>query len=201
MVEAESGRRELTDQVISINRVTKVVKGGKNLSFSALVVVGDKQGRVGYGMGKAKEVPVAIRKGIDKAKRALVEIPMSGSTIPHAVMGTFGSGRVMLKPAQEGTGVIAGGTVRAVMESAGIKDVVTKSLGSANPSNIVKATFQGLLQLRSPAQVAKTRGIAIEDLYWPKAKPFESNISAAASVVRSVKRKSFGAWGSKSSTR
>ena len=144
--------------------MTKVVKGGKNLSFSALVIVGDQQGRVGYGMGKAKEVPAAIRKGIDKAKKTLVEIPMSGSTIPHAVMGTFGSGRVMLKPAQEGTGVIAGGAVRAVMEKAGIKDVVTKSLGSANPSNIVKATFQGLLQLRSPEQVAKTRGIAIEDL-------------------------------------
>ncbi len=164
MVEKEKARGEVTDQVISINRVTKVVKGGKNLSFSALVVVGDQQGRVGYGMGKAKEVPAAIRKGIDKAKRTLVEIPMSGSTIPHAVMGTFGAGLVMLKPAQEGTGVIAGGAVRAVMEKAGIKDVVTKSLGSANPSNIVKATFQGLLQLRSPAQVAKTRGIAIEDL-------------------------------------
>ena len=164
MAETETARGEVTDQVISINRVTKVVKGGKNLSFSALVVVGDQQGRVGYGMGKAKEVPAAIRKGIDKAKRTLVEIPMSGSTIPHAVMGTFGSGLVMLKPAQEGTGVIAGGAVRAVMEKAGIKDVVTKSLGSANPSNIVKATFQGLLQLRSPDQVAKTRGIAIEDL-------------------------------------
>ena len=164
MVETEKIRGEVTDQVISINRVTKVVKGGKNLSFSALVVVGDQQGRVGYGMGKAKEVPAAIRKGIDKAKRTLVEIPMSGSTIPHAVMGTFGAGLVMLKPAPEGTGVIAGGAVRAVMEKAGIKDVVTKSLGSANPSNIVKATFQGLLQLRSPEQVAKTRGIAIEDL-------------------------------------
>ncbi len=164
MVETESTSREIKDQVISINRVTKVVKGGKNLSFSALVVVGDRQGRVGYGMGKAKEVPAAIKKGVDKAKRAMIEVPMSGSTVPHAVMGRFGSGRVMIKPAQEGTGVIAGGPVRAVMESAGIKDVVTKSLGSANPSNIVKAVFQGLLQLRTPAEVAKNRGISVEDL-------------------------------------
>ena len=156
--------QELTDQVISINRVTKVVKGGKNLSFSALVVVGDQQGRVGYGMGKAKEVPAAIRKGIDKAKKSLIQIPMSGSTIPHAAVGVFGAGRVVLKPAQEGTGVIAGGPVRAVMESAGIKDVVTKSLGTANPGNVVKATFQGLLQLRSREQVARTRGISAEDL-------------------------------------
>jgi len=164
MVETESTTREIKDQVISINRVTKVVKGGKNLSFSALVVVGDRQGRVGYGMGKAKEVPAAIKKGVDKAKREMIEVPMSGSTVPHAVMGTFGSGMVMIKPAQEGTGVIAGGPVRAVMESAGIKDVVTKSLGSANPSNIVKAVFQGLLQLRTPAEVAKNRGISVEDL-------------------------------------
>ena len=164
MVETESTAREIKDQVIAINRVTKVVKGGKNLSFSALVVVGDRQGRVGYGMGKAKEVPAAIKKGVDKAKRDMIEVPMSGSTVPHAVMGTFGSGMVMIKPAQEGTGVIAGGPVRAVMESAGIKDVVTKSLGSANPSNIVKAVFQGLLQLRTPAEVAKNRGISVEDL-------------------------------------
>ena len=164
MVETEGASREIKDQVISINRVTKVVKGGKNLSFSVLVVVGDRQGRVGYGMGKAKEVPAAIKKGVDKAKRDMIEVPMSGSTVPHAVMGTFGSGRVMIKPAQEGTGVIAGGAVRAIMESAGIRDVVTKSLGSANPGNIVKAVFQGLLQLRSPAEVAKNRGIPVEDL-------------------------------------
>jgi len=164
MVETESTTREIKDQVIAINRVTKVVKGGKNLSFSALVVVGDRHGRVGYGMGKAKEVPAAIKKGVDKAKRDMIQVPMSGSTVPHAVMGTFGAGMVMIKPAQEGTGVIAGGPVRAVMESAGIKDVVTKSLGSANPSNIVKAVFQGLLQLRTPAEVAKNRGISVEDL-------------------------------------
>ena len=155
---------ELVDQVVSINRVTKVVKGGKNLSFSALVVVGDQQGRVGYGMGKAKEVPSAIRKGIEKARRNMIEVPMKGATIPHGVLGIFGSGHVVLKPAQEGTGVIAGGPVRAVMESAGIRDVVTKSLGSANPHNVIKATFQGLLQLRSPEQVAKTRGISVQEL-------------------------------------
>jgi len=164
MVETESTAREIKDHVIAIKRVTKVVKGGKNLSFSALVVVGDRHGRVGYGMGKAKEVPAAIKKGVDKAKRDMIQVPMTGSTVPHAVMGTFGAGMVMIKPAQEGTGVIAGGAVRAVMESAGIKDVVTKSLGSANPSNIVKAVFQGLLQLRTPAEVAKNRGISVEDL-------------------------------------
>ncbi len=162
MVDKTQG--ELVDQVVSINRVTKVVKGGKNLSFSALVVVGDQQGRVGYGMGKAKEVPSAIRKGIEKARRTLVEVPMKGTTIPHGVLGVFGSGQVVLKPAQEGTGVIAGGPVRAVMEAAGIRDVVTKSLGTANPHNVIKATFQGLLQLRTPEQVAKIRGIAVQEL-------------------------------------
>ena len=155
---------EIVDQVVSINRVTKVVKGGKNLSFSALVVVGDQQGRVGYGMGKAKEVPSAIRKGIENARREMVQVPMKNTTIPHEVLGVFGSGRVVIKPAKEGTGVIAGGPVRAVMESAGIRDVVTKSLGSANPHNVVKATFEGLLQLRSAEQVAKTRGIKVQEL-------------------------------------
>lgn len=160
----ETTEIELKDQVVAINRVTKVVKGGKNLSFSALVVVGDQNGKVGYGLGKAKEVPAAIRKGIEKAKKTMVQIPLAGATIPHAVLGCFGSGRVVLKPAAEGTGVIAGGAVRAVMESAGIRDVVTKSIGSANPHNVIKATFDGLRQLRSPQQVAQARGLSLEEL-------------------------------------
>ena len=153
---------EFFEQVIDINRVTKVVKGGKNFSFTALVVIGDGSGRVGYGSGKAKEVPSAIRKGVEIAKKNLCRIPMKGTTIPHEALGRFGASQVLLKPASEGTGVIAGGAVRAVVESAGYQDILTKSLGSKNPQNVVKATMDALLQLRNEKTVMKQRGLTVE---------------------------------------
>ena len=164
MERIDPNAQELKDQVVSINRVTKVVKGGKNLSFSALVVVGDQNGIVGYGMGKAKEVPQAIKKGVEQARKNLMRVPLKGRTIPHASLGRYGAGMVMLKPASEGTGVIAGGPVRAVMQSAGIANILTKSLGSTNPHNVVKATFDALKRLREPADVAHMRGKQVEDI-------------------------------------
>jgi small subunit ribosomal protein S5 len=155
----------LKDQVVAINRVTKVVKGGKNLSFSALVVVGDPDQKiVGYGSGKAKEVPSAIRKGIEAAKKNLVKIHTLPTTIPHQVLGRYGSGMVLLKPAREGTGIIAGGPVRAVIQAAGIPNVLTKSIGTTNPHNVVKATFDALMQLREKQAVADLRGLDVEKL-------------------------------------
>jgi small subunit ribosomal protein S5 len=155
---------QLKDQVIAINRVTKVVKGGKNLSFAALVVVGDGAGIVGYGSGKAREVPMAIRKGIESAKKSLTKVNVSHGSIPHTVTGHYGAGRVLLKPAPPGTGVIAGGAVRAVVEAAGIQNVLTKSLGTTNPYNVVKATMDALLRLRDLQEVAATRGKGPEEI-------------------------------------
>ena len=161
----DAGSYQLKDQVVAINRVTKVVKGGKNMSFAALVVVGDPSAAVvGYGSGKAKEVPQAIRKGIESAKKNLVKINLTDTSIPHLVLGRYGSGRVLLKPAPEGTGVIAGGAVRAVMTSAGVQNVLTKSIGTTNPHNVIKATFEALKQLKNKKDVAAMRGKAAEEL-------------------------------------
>ncbi len=158
MAEDLAEQTEYIDKIVHVNRVAKVVKGGRRFSFSALVVVGNRAGRVGIGLGKANEVPEAIRKAIDKAKKSLQTISLAGTTIPHSVLGHYGAGKVMLKPAARGTGIIAGGPVRAVMEAAGVADVLTKSLGTNNPHNVVKATVEGLVQLRSKREIARGRG-------------------------------------------
>ncbi|WP_412988458.1 30S ribosomal protein S5 [Pediococcus siamensis] len=155
---------DLEDRVVAINRVTKVVKGGRRLRFAALVVVGDKNGHVGFGTGKAQEVPEAIRKAVDTATKSLIQVPIVGTTIPHEIIGEFGGGRILLKPAEEGSGVAAGGAVRAVMELAGVDDVTSKRLGSNTPVNVIRATFEGLKGLRSADEIAALRGVSAEHL-------------------------------------
>ena len=164
MFDPEAQEQQLTDKVVSINRVAKVVKGGRRFRFSAIVVVGDGQGKVGVGLGKAHEVPEAIRKAVEKAKKDMVQIPIINNTIPYTVVGEFGAGRVLLKPAADGTGVIAGGPVRAVVEVAGIKNILTKCLGSHNPHNAVKATMDALMQLSSPEEVAARRNRPLAEI-------------------------------------
>ena len=156
---------EVVDRLVHLNRVAKVVKGGRRFSFSALVVAGDGNGKVGFGLGKANEVPEAIRKGFDQAKKSMFDVPLVNGTVPHQITGESGAGRVFLKPASEGTGVIAGGAVRAVLEAVGVHNVLSKSQGSSNPHNVVKATFDALLQLRNPQRIAEQRGISLDKVF------------------------------------
>ena len=165
MNRVKSADIELKDKLVAVNRVTKVTKGGRTFSFSAIVVVGDENGIVGHGLGKAKEVVEAIQKGIDDAKKNLIKVPIAKGTVPHTQKGKYGGAQVMLKPASEGTGVIAGGAVRAVLDAVGVHNVLSKSQGSSNPHNVVKATFDALLKLRNPQQIAKQRGISIDKVF------------------------------------
>src|SRR5438477_6276835 len=175
MPRIDANRLELTERVVQINRVSKVVKGGRRFSFSAVVVVGDGRGHVGAGLGKADEVPDAIRKGVEDAKKHVILVPLTGQTLPHASTGEFGAARVLLRPASKGTGVIAGGSVRAVVESAGISDILSKSLGSTNPVNVVMATMTALKSLRSADEITQTRGV---DIGRKTAKPVEELVTA-----------------------